>query len=312
MGVDGDGDGKADPANPKDAVHAAFKHQMKSAGLPILNNATSDAQKDYDTLPFQRDRTNLMSFLASYNGSGAPSGVPIAQMPDNENSNYLRMGYWLLASNFEKTLGDNGHGDFIDATKAGSLFGNTTAAAPDATGGLSATPTCPGGAGNGAVNAEGYSFPVLLKKDNVTNNQGKWPCPGVCHHDGTPAADLFAGSFPPGMNTTEGTKVLAIEDGEIASIDNAYKGLTGCQAIIFKGKSGHGYWYGHLAKATVSAGKSVKAGEVIAEVGASRCTGNNSPAHLHIDMSDTLNGIGINRSQALIPLLNKLHEELPS
>lgn len=312
MGTDGDGDGRKDPGNPKDAVHAAFKHQLGSAGLPILTGATGDAQKDYDSVIFNRDRTNLMSFMAAYNGSGAPNGVPIAQMPNNENSNYLRMAYWLIASNFEKTLGDSGQGDFIDATTAGSLFGGNAPTAPHVSGTTTPVQGCPTAMGNGAVNSEGFSFPVLLQKNDVTNNQGKWPCTGVCHHDGTPAADLFKGSFPPGQDATEGTKVIAIEDGQIAALDNAYKGLAGCQSIIFKGKSGHGYWYGHMAKATVTTGQTVKAGETIAEVGASRCTGNNSPAHLHIDMSDTYNGIGIQRSEALIPLLNKLHEELPA
>lgn len=312
MGTDGDGDGIADPNNPADAVHAAFKHQLGSAGKPILTNATGDAQKDYDATPFYRDRQNLMSFLASYNGSGAPNGVAISAMPNNENSNYLRMSYWLIASNFEKSINTT-TGAFIDATKAGTLFVNSATQGATAAPTAAAIQVCPGAStGYGAVDPQGFAFPILLGKNEVTNNQGAWPCPGVCHHDGTPAADLFKAPFPPGLHATEGVKVVAIEDGKIAGLDNAYKGITGCQAIVFEGKSGHGYWYGHLSNATVSVGQEVKAGSIIASVGSYHCTGNDSPAHLHIDMSDTYNGIGINRSQAFVPLINKLYEELPS
>lgn len=312
MGTDGDGDGVKDPKNPADAVHAAFKHQEGSAGKPILTGATGDAQKDYDTVAFNRDRTNLMSFLASYNGSGAPNGVPIAQMPNNENSNYLRMGYWLLASDFEKAP-QNGTGDFIDARTSGALAGgNITTPGTTTTG---SNQTCASLLGNGVVNSAGYSFPLLVAKNDVTNNQGKWPCPGTCHHDGTPAFDLFKGSFPPGQEATAGTKVVAIENGTIFRLDNVYQGISGCQSILFQGTSGHGYWMGHMAKATVTTGQSVKAGEVIAEVGSSRCTGNNSPAHLHIDMttSSAISDIGsqAKRSQDLVTLINQLYEELP-
>ena len=117
MGTDGDGDGRADPDNPKDAVHAAFKHQLGSAGKPIVATgySGSNPESDFETAVFERNGTNLLSYMANYNGSGAPNGVKLRDFPRNENSDYVRMGYWLLASNFTKGW-IPGSGEFVDAS----------------------------------------------------------------------------------------------------------------------------------------------------------------------------------------------------
>ncbi len=106
MGYDGDGDGVKDPNNPKDAVHAAFKHHEGSVAggkpLDIAKEFNGNAQQSFDQIVFKRDGKNLLSFAASYNGSGAPDGVRLKDFPRNENSDYVRMVYWLLATNFQK------------------------------------------------------------------------------------------------------------------------------------------------------------------------------------------------------------------
>lgn len=102
MGQDGDGDGKKDPNNPKDAVHAAFIHHKGSKGKILVDGFTGSAQSYFSKAKFKRDGKNLLSFGASYNGSGAPDGVLLKNFPRNENSDYVRMVYWLIGTNFEK------------------------------------------------------------------------------------------------------------------------------------------------------------------------------------------------------------------
>lgn len=106
MGYDGNGDGKKDPNDPEDAVHAAFTHHGGSViggkPLPIAKEFNGNAQQSFNQIVFKRDKKNLLSFAASYNGSGAPDSVKLKDFPRNENSDYVRMVYWLLATNFEK------------------------------------------------------------------------------------------------------------------------------------------------------------------------------------------------------------------
>jgi arabinan endo-1,5-alpha-L-arabinosidase len=127
------------------------------------------------------------------------------------------------------------------------------------------------GGSSGDVNAEGMAFPLGLAKDKVDY----LPCDkATCHHDGTPASDMFA---------PVGTPVYAIEDGSIYSLKNFYDGISGCYSIQLKAKSGWVYWYGHIQSPAVSANESnIKAGQKLAVVGASKCAKNTAP-HLHID-----------------------------
>lgn len=146
------------------------------------------------------------------------------------------------------------------------------------------TDSCPSGR-NGAssavseMNGFNYSFPVQLAQNEVSNGYS-WPCPGMCHHDGTAAFDLSRNAQD---DSSERVPVVAITDGEIAMFNNSYSGVDGCQSFQLIGKDGYSYWYGHIQNASISNGATVSAGQVIAEIGRRACTGNGSYPHLHID-----------------------------
>ena len=149
-------------------------------------------------------------------------------------------------------------------------FGDITPSETDTGGSCSSDGAGSSGA-SGQVNAEGMAFPLGLAKDKVDY----LPCDkATCHHDGTPASDMFA---------PVGTPVYAIEDGDIYSLKNSYDGISGCYSIQLKAKSGWVYWYGHIQSPAVSADqKNIKAGQKVAVVGESKCAKNTAP-HLHID-----------------------------
>jgi hypothetical protein len=114
--LDGNKDGREDPNDPEDAVIAAYYHHLGSAGKPLVSGFSGNADADFDSALFRRDRQNLLSFAASYNGNGAPSGVLLKNFPRGENSDYVVMNYWILATNFTKALNLSGgsEGKFID------------------------------------------------------------------------------------------------------------------------------------------------------------------------------------------------------
>jgi murein DD-endopeptidase MepM/ murein hydrolase activator NlpD len=310
MGTDGDGDGRKDPDNPRDAVHAAFKHQLGSTGLPILYQATGNADVDFNSKPFYRNDTSkdsLMRFMAKYNGSGAPDGRLLKDFPRGQNSDYVRMGFWLIATNFEKGWHPEkgAGGEFVDAKTTGALFGANNGGG-ESTPGVGAA-SCAAG-GFGSVNSEGYSFPLVGPKAEIKNGYS-WPCPNICHHDGSAAFDL---THKPD-DSSEGLAVYAIRDGTIGAMTNMYAGVQGCNAFQLEASDGYKYWYGHLSKATVTPNKQVKAGEQIAQIGRRACTGNGSYPHLHIDRGfpkGHVGGIDSSRDKDFIPLMNKLYEEL--
>ncbi len=287
MGTDGDGDGKKDPNNPKDAVHAAFKHQIGSAGKPIIEGYDNDPKAGLSLL-FKRDHENLLSFLANYNGSGAPDNTALEDFPRGQNADYVLFGYHLLTSNFTRTWDESSPGS-TKSISAGGLDGSSSL--DDCT-----------SSEFGVVSSEGFSFPLGLSKSKITYLPcGKY----TCHHDGTPASDMFA---------PIGTAVFAIEDGTIYTVKDGYDGYPGCYSINFTGSSGWKYWYGHIKSPVVSAGQKVKAGQKIAVVAEERCA-KDTPPHLHIDRGGpekgTPGGYDGQRSPTLIPLLDKLFEELP-
>ena len=306
MGTDGDGDGRKDPDNPKDAVHAAFKHQIGSSGLPVLFQATGNADVDFSSKPFYRNdkaKNSLMTFMAKYNGRGAPDGVLLSNFPRNQNSDYVRMGYWLIATNFEKGWLPEAN-KFVDAKTTGKLFGSGSSAGPGAPG--SPAQSCAAG-GLGNVDADGYAFPLVGPKDKIENGY-TWPCQGFCHHDNTAAFDLTHEK----NDSSEGLAVYAIRDGTIGSWTDSYAGVQGCNAFQLEASDGYKYWYGHLSKAVASK-KTVKAGEQIAVIGRRACTGNGSYPHLHIDRGypkGYVGGIDAHRDKEFIPLMNKLYAEM--
>lgn len=185
--------------------------------------------------------------------------------------------------------------------------------------GLSADTTtstaCASGSDSSAsvsISADGYAFPIVLPKDDVSNGY-QWPCDpkSYCHHDNTPAFDLAKKKLD---DSTTGTPVVAIFNGSITKINPNYMG-TGCQSIQYKADNGYYYWYGHIRtdSNTPQVGATVKAGTVIAKVGERVCTGNGSYPHLHIDQGypkgHTAGSVS-NRDSAFVPLINKLYDSL--
>lgn len=323
LGEDGDGDGIKDPKNPKDAVHAAFKHSPNSAGLPILDNATGNIKEDYEKTIFLRNRKNTMSFVASYNGTAAPDNMPINDLPKvdpnpegwiKENSDYIRMGYWLIASGFRESIDINDGYKVIDATTRGPGAEGGTASDIGVTSDSGAA-ACSGGKSSSSanVNADGYAFPIGLSKHDVSPSAQSFPCKSdtFCyHHDGSPAFDLSNKEW--GTNSSVGTAVFAIYDGTITNISNR-NGYSHCIDIVFTGDDGWGYWYGHMTNPTVQSGQKVKAGDKLGEVGPTECA-DSTPSHLHIDRgSPKGRGGGVlgARDTSFVPLMDSLWKELP-
>jgi hypothetical protein len=310
MGTDGDGDGLKDPNNPKDAVHAAFKHQLGSAKLPIASQGYTGTspEADFDTVVFQRENTNLLYYAAKYNGRGAPDGVKLNAFPRGENADYVIMTYWLLASNFAKGyLMESAK--FVDASKTGTLFGGSPSGVP-ASASLSAC-------GSGA-SVDGYAFPVGPQRKSQNGglaSMSTLPCNRAsCHHDGSAAFDI---SRQPGGDAAVGTPIYAITSGKLTNIRNSYKGQAGCQSFQLVGSDGFYYWHGHIQNVSVKENQPVTAGQQIAIEGERRCTGNGSDPHLHIDRGCVINGVkqpgGSDdcRDPGINELMNKLFNGLP-
>lgn len=176
---------------------------------------------------------------------------------------------------------------------------------------------CTGGNTSGEV-VEGFAFPVgNLKKAEVGANS-PLPCtksPG-CHHDDTAAFDLGKGTGGVLGSKSKGLPVYAIEDGVISQYNPTYKGINSCPSYQLKGDSGWVYWYGHTQTRKLKVGTKVKAGEEIAIIGKSLCTGEGTtnPPHLHIDRGTPKGNNGGSlgsRDSSINEVINKLWEALP-
>jgi len=306
MGTDGDGDGIKDPNNPRDAVHGAFKHQLGSRGKPLaVTGYTGNVDEDFNTVVFERKDTNLLYYMAKYNGRGAPDNTKLSAFPKNENSNYVIMSYWLIGSNFTKGYLIE-QGKFVDATEQGSLFNKNSSQEP-VTGN-----SCTG------ISIDGYSFPVAPQRKSQNGGlsaMSALPCNRIaCHHDGSPAFDISA---KPGGDSAVGKAIYAINGGVVKQIRSTYKGQVGCQSFQLVGEDGYWYWYGHIQGVSVGENQTVTAGQQIATLGERRCTGNGSDPHLHIDRGCVTNGVkrpggsDACRDPGLTPLMNNLFENLP-
>ena len=88
-----------------------------------------------------------------------------------------------------------------------------------------------------------------------------------------------------------GTPIKVVADGKVVSA--AYSGSYG---YLIKVDHGNGVetWYAHTSKMYVTAGQSVKAGDVIAAVGS---TGNSTGSHLHLEVR--INGQHVNPQKYL-------------
>jgi len=85
---------------------------------------------------------------------------------------------------------------------------------------------------------DGYAYPMgPLKKSEISPPP---PCnKASCHHDNTPAFDLFAKG---GADKTAGSPVYAISDGVVKNV-KVYKGIEGCYSFqFFSSKDNFYYW----------------------------------------------------------------------
>lgn len=178
-----------------------------------------------------------------------------------------------------------------------------------------------------------YAFPIQgATKSNYLNPGGKAgasvlsrvPCGAgnICHHD-YPAVDLGinlgiekAANHPKDGLTdmyyfSTRAKVVALVGGKIKyflkytnKVPPNYHDVCG-QALLV-GEDGKEYWLGHLSyPGLVQGGDTVKAGDIIGEVGLPQCA-QTTQAHLHINVSpQSLN------DRYIIDVIDALYEKLP-
>lgn len=325
MGQDGNGDGVKNVNDPADAVHGAFVHQEGSAGKPMANNGYDSgktAEENFQTIVFERNGNNLLSFISAYNGGpdSAPANGTLFKdfVTGRENHDYIIMAYWLLATDFSTGYKPSTN-EFLDAT--------TTVATGSASGSIAQSGLCESNGSIGTANAQGYAWPVAPQKKSENGSAAggsTLPCRAAhCHHDNTPAFDL---SKKPGGDAGTGTPVYAIVDSEVDYVEDNYYGIAGCFTISLKGtqQAGGGkaldnFYYSnlHLRNPKVTDGQRIRAGTQIAEIGERKCTGNNSDPHLHIDRGCIINNVPQRggrdecRDPQFVALINAIFEGLP-
>ena len=245
-------------------------------------------------------------------GSGITAGSEKGSLAAVKDTNTPEAAALAWEDKFERSGGAaledrqaNARKLYTNYSAGGTGIGAMSATTSTSTGGAS----CAAGSATGAVNADGYAFPIALGKSEVTNGY-KWPCPGKCHHDGTDAFDLSKNARD---DSTENTPTIAIYNGTIKSFNNAYANITGCQSFQLVGDDGWWYWYGHQQNSSIQDGAKVRAGQQISTVGRRACTGNSSYPHLHIDRGSPKGHYGGEvccRDSDFTPLINKLYDEL--
>jgi murein DD-endopeptidase MepM/ murein hydrolase activator NlpD len=264
MGTDGDGDGVRDPNNPRDAVEAAFKHHLGSAGKPVADDGYSGSspEADFQTTVFHRRDTNLLYYAAKYNGRGAPTGTALKNFPRRENADYVIMAYWLLASNFDKgyIFGEG----IIDAKTRGAMF--KVGAGGGGTVGGGSFDACSGGGGTiGGKVVGNYAWPVdftVYQKhpDYFTKPHHDYPASDIPVPTGTPVYSMLAGQVTKAPTGGKCGVGVVVDSGNGITI-------TYC----------HGTDGGSVSGASV--GSQVAAGQVIMHSGN---TGHSSGPHLHV------------------------------
>lgn len=158
-----------------------------------------------------------------------------------------------------------------------------------------------------------YAWPVSIFKKDVDSGY-PWPCPGNCHHDGSPAFDLSDKKTVGGGDDSAavGQTVYAITDGYMWNT-KIYNGIEGCYGFHIKGTDGFDYYYAHLSNPITKNTDRVKVkkGDKVAEIGRRACTGNGSYPHLHIDQSkEYYHAVG-SRTDNLVKIINDLYKQLP-
>ncbi len=200
--------------------------------------------------------------------------------------------------------------------------GSGSAPAGDTQAASAQTNNCPANSGSeddgtadGAVNVDGYFFPVAPR---TKIDYADVPCKATaCHHDGTPAADLYFGKD----RNMDNKPVYALTDGYIVNVDE-YGSHPECREIQFRStRDNFYYWYGHVTDVQVSSGqKGIKGGSFIARVApysfGNSCRGGRD--HLHIDRGcvnskgePQRGGSPKCRHKGFVPLMNKIWEGLP-
>jgi murein DD-endopeptidase MepM/ murein hydrolase activator NlpD len=270
MATDGDGDGVADINNPKDEVHAAFKHNKGTACKPILEGATGNAQADYDNVPFVRDGTNtLMSSIANYNGSGTDDGVAIGKQGRGQNPDYVKMAYWLIATDFKQTI-DVETGQMIDATSAGAAA--NTAATPVAN---------QPGTGNTSPNCAPAATAAPTSTSNSNGNgsstgQFANPLPtGIltdCYETVRSNGQHLAIDLSDVGGSGPGGPALASDGGVVTLVENGNYGGYG-KTVIVKHSNGYYTRYSHLSSTSVAVGDNVTKGQPVGITGSSGLSG---------------------------------------
>lgn len=251
-----------------------------------------------DRLDLKKSAMAAAKYLAASGGKKGASTEKLRQaaFAYNHSNTYVQS-----VMNTYKYLSKSGDTS-IDSTGSGGAVG------------------CPTGSGDGGEVIDGFAFPVgSLKKSEVGTNNGM-PCRNLskgCHHDGTSAFDIGKGVGSSGIlgQHSKGLPVYAIEDGKITNYNQTYMGISGCPTYQLKGESGWVYWYGHTTGTNIRVGSKVKAGQKIAEIGPSKCTGNGSMPHLHIDRGTPKGANGGSmgsRDPSLNEVINNLWEALPN
>ena len=189
------------------------------------------------------------------------------------------------------------------------------------------------------VEGHTYAFPLVsatqsnyLQPNSSDDGAGQsvlsgLPCPGFnCHHDyhaldmgirmemvsGSKATE-YGGTDSDMMYYSAGASVAAFTDGKVTHAGEYHNGVDEswwdkCGQISIDGDDGNHYWLGHLdlSAITVSAGDTVKAGDIIAKVGAPQCA-QGTQSHLHID---NYNGTNAKSDTWTIEVMNQLWEKL--
>ena len=189
------------------------------------------------------------------------------------------------------------------------------------------------------IDGNTYAFPLVsathanyLQPNSSDDGAGQsvlsgLPCPGFnCHHDyhaldmgirmemvsGDKATE-YGGTSGDMMYYSAGASVAAFTDGKVTHAGEYHNGVDSswwdkCGQISIDGNDGNHYWLGHLdlSAITVSAGDTVKAGDIIAKVGAPQCA-QGTQSHLHID---NYNGTNAKSDTWTIEVMNQLWEKL--
>lgn len=281
MGTDGDGDGVRDPLNPKDAVEAAFKHHRGSAGKPIAGTGFDPSKSptaNLDTVVFERDGSNLLSFASAYNGSGAPQGVILSAFPRKENADYVILAFWLLASNFTYSYNlDSREPIPVKAEIKGTGGANENESEDGAP--TQATGACGVVGEMGVLVPGGFAWPTQIEGSRVTSCYGERIDPITGLAGGHRGIDISIGADTP---------AFAVADGEVVFAGEA--GGYGPYFVAIKHAGGVVSSYGHMNSMTVSVGEQVKQAQKVGTIGS---RGKSTGPHMHLNISqkgDMFNG----------------------